>query len=236
MNVLKFFALVLLFPACEQDRDPSSGDAGLPQCSHSPVHVLGGPFDPIWRDGHAGDAVREDIEFVGEATYTGLVNGVATWEDPSGDLPGPIRVLSGLLLEGQRYRIRYSYSPGAEVGGPLRSTTISMGDRPVLVAVRGRLEDAAPVLQSVGLQIRWVATCTSSAGQTCFAPNTHMGLELETGRGELGYLRLGEVTRWVSDLGTIDALLEVATVGSGNENPCSDIASSRVWLTMRAVP
>ena len=52
----------------------------------------------------------------------------------------------------------------------------------------------------------------------------------------MGHIPLNQVTTWISDVGTLEALLEAATLGDGPLNGCADIPHSEVWLTLRAIP
>lgn len=232
-------SLLLSLLACEQDTDASVTGGGLPPCTHAPVHVLGGPFRPVRRDGFDPPRAKPGMElalpFEGEAIFEGLADGFATWAATSGAQPGPIRVPAGLLQPGTLYGIRYDFVPGPDPD-PQLYTAITLDGRLVLFSVHAPLEEATEALAGVGLTARWVPTCLSSAGRTCYAPNTHLHLELTTGQGEVGHIPLNQVTTWISDVGTLEALLEAATLGDGPLNGCADIPHSEVWLTLRAIP
>jgi|JI10StandDraft_1071094.scaffolds.fasta_scaffold16466_6 hypothetical protein len=231
MNVLKLFTLALLLPACEQDADASGGDAGLAACLPSPLYSLGGRNTVIRRDG-APERGQAQVDFDGTLTFRGIQNGLAQWDDGS-QLPPPLQMSAGLLQEGTAYRVRHT-----QVGAEEQwwSTTITAEGRLVLFSVSGTLERATERLRLVGLEAAWIPRCTYDGEASCYTPNTHFHLRLTTPAGELGDFSLGDVARWVSELGTFEVLLEGAVEGLGPGTPCADIPHSAVWLTMRAVP
>ncbi len=232
MNVLKLFTLALLLPACEQDADATAGDAGLPACTLSPLYSLGGRNTITRRDG-ASERSEQQVDFDGELEFLGIENGLAEWRAVDGVLPPLLRMPAGLLREGTWYRVQHS-----QVGAEEQwwSTSVSAEGRLVLFSASGTVERASERLRLVGLEAAWIPRCTYDGEASCYTPNTHFNLRLTTPSGELGDFSLGEVTRWVSELGTFEVLLEGAVEGLGPGTLCADIPHSAVWLTMRAVP
>ncbi|MCA9527460.1 MAG: hypothetical protein KC549_14315 [Myxococcales bacterium] len=239
MNTLKLLTLALLLPACEQDLDAASDagadDAGLPRCIPDPVQSMGGGYDFVRTEGFVS-AWSDTREFDGEATFRGVVDGVAVW-DSTEDVPA-LRMSALVLEEGQQYRITYRAAPLdlESSADSWTATAISLDDQLVLFAASGRLHMSGAALALLGVTATWSPRCTARIPQACYVPSTHFDLDVKTTRGEVGRFPLGAVTRWESELGHFEVFLEEAVDGGDNDQGCSHTSPTSFWLTMRAVP